>query len=235
MPRHSSRYNTITAELDREEVYSVEDAIRKVKETATAKFPESVDIAINLGIDPRQSDQNVRGTVVLPHGTGKTVKVAVIADGADADAAREAGADEVGGEDLVQRIEDGWEDFDILCATPSMMRLVGRLGRKLGPRMPNAKAGTVGPNIGEIVGELKAGKVQYRADNRGGVVRNSIGKASFTEEQLQENFAALLGAVLRAKPDAAKGSYLRKIHLSATMGPSFSVDTHDAASVATTV
>jgi large subunit ribosomal protein L1 len=230
--QHSKRYRAVVKDLERPAPVPVSDALAKVKETATAKFDEAVDIAIKLGIDPRQSTQNVRGTVVLPHGTGRTVKVAVVADGTDADAARDAGADEVGAEDLVKKIEEGWMDFDLLCATPSMMRVLGRLGRKLGPRMPNAKAGTVGPDIGQIVRELKAGKIQYRSDNRGGVVHSSIGKTSFSVEQLQENFAALMGAILRAKPEGVKGQYLRKIHLSATMGPSFAVDTADAASVA---
>jgi large subunit ribosomal protein L1 len=233
MPRHGKRYENLVKSVERDGALKVAEALTKVKETANAKFDESVDLAIKLGIDPRQSTQNVRGTVVLPHGTGRSVKVAVIADGTDADAAREAGADEVGGEDLVKRIEEGWEDFDILCATPSMMRVVGRLGRKLGPRMPNAKAGTVGPNIGQIVGELKAGKIQYRSDNRGGVVHVGIGKTSFTEEQLLANFAALMGAVIRAKPEGVKGQYLRKINMSATMGPSFLIDTADASHVAT--
>lgn len=231
MGKHSKRFTALSKDLERGAVMTVADALAKVKETATAKFDEAIDIAIKLGIDPRQSTQNVRGTVVLPYGTGRTVKVAVVADGGDAEAAREAGADEVGGEDLVKRIEEGWMDFDILCATPAMMRILGRVGRKLGPRMPNAKAGTVGPNIGQIVSELKAGKIQYRSDNRGGVVRCSVGKTSFTVEQLTANFAALLSAVLRAKPEGVKGQYLRKIHLSATMGPSFVVDTSDATTV----
>lgn len=231
MAKHSKRYTEVFKGLERGTALAVAEALAKVKETATAKFDEAVDIAIKLGIDPRQSTQNVRGTVVLPHGTGRTVKVAVVADGADAEAAREAGADEVGGEDLVKRIEEGWTEFDILCATPAMMRILGRVGRKLGPRMPNAKAGTVGPNIGQIVGELKAGKIQYRSDNRGGVVRGSIGKTSFSVEQLTENFAALLNAVVRAKPEGVKGQYLRKVHVSATMGPSFVVETADALAV----
>lgn len=232
MPKHSRRYNDIVKDLERGTALTVAEALAKVKETAKAKFDEAVDLSIKLGIDPRQSTQNVRGTVVLPHGTGRTVKLAVVADGADADAAREAGADEVGGEDLVKKIEEGWADFDILCATPSMMRVLGRLGRKLGPRMPNAKAGTVGPDIAKIVGELKAGKIQYRSDARGGVIHCSIGKTSFTIEQLTENFAALMGAVVRAKPEGVKGQYLRRMHLSATMGPSFLVDTADATTVA---
>jgi large subunit ribosomal protein L1 len=232
MSKHSRRYVGVVKELERDGAISVAAALAKVKETATAKFDEAVDIAIKLGIDPRQSTQNVRGTVVLPHGTGRTVKVAVVADGADADAARDAGADEVGAEDLIKRIDEGWMDFDKLCATPSMMRVLGRLGRKLGPRMPNAKAGTVGPDIGQIVRELKGGKIQYRSDARGGVIHSSIGKTSFTVEQLTENFATLMGAVLRAKPEGVKGQYLRKINVSATMGPSFLVDQGDAAASA---
>ncbi|NUQ00346.1 MAG: 50S ribosomal protein L1 [Armatimonadetes bacterium] len=234
MSNHSRRFNGLLEQVDKNQILSVQAAIDKAKETATSKFDETLDVAINLGIDPRQSDQNVRGTVVLPHGTGRTVNVAVIADGTDADAARDAGADTVGGEDLVARIDEGWGDFDILCATPAMMRVVGRLGRKLGPKMPNAKAGTVGPNIGQIVSELKAGKIQYRSDNRGGVVRCGFGKSSFTTEQLMENFAVLMGAIMRAKPSAAKGQYLKKVVISSTMGPSFKVDVADAQEVART-
>jgi len=232
--KHSKRFNeaVATLEVSRDELLSPQAAIEAAQASSTTKFDETIDVAISLGIDPRQSDQNVRGTVVLPHGTGRTVNVAVIAEGADADAAREAGADTVGGEDLVARIEEGWGDFDILCATPGVMRMVGRLGRKLGPKMPNPKAGTLGPNIGEIVAELKSGKIQYRADNRGGVVRCGIGKKSFTNEQLVENFNTLMGALLRAKPSAAKGQYLKKIHVSSTMGPSFKVDPSEAAAEA---
>ncbi len=232
MAKHSRRYQTVVAEMERSTVLPVREAIDAVKQASNAKFDETVDVAINLGIDPRQSDQNVRGTVVLPHGTGRSVKVAVIADGADADAAREAGADEVGGEDLVAKIEGGWADFDLLCATPAMMRVVGRLGRKLGPRMPNAKAGTVGPNIGDIVRELKAGKIQYRSDNRGGVVRCGFGKVSFETDHLVENFNVLMGAIVRAKPATAKGTYLKKITMASTMGPSIKVDPADAAAQA---
>lgn len=236
MGNHSKRYRETvsTVETERGDNLTVAEALAQVKATATAKFDESVDLAVRLGIDPRQSDQAVRGTVVLPHGTGRSVNVAVIADGTDADAAREAGADTVGGEDLVAKIDEGWMDFDVLCATPSMMRLVGKLGRKLGPRMPNAKAGTVGPNIGQVVSELKAGKVQYRSDNRGGVCHVLLGKTSFTVEQLQENFAVLMGAIIRAKPSAAKGQYLRKIVVSSSMGPSFKIDPGDAATLAQT-
>lgn len=232
MARHSKRYIEHAKERTPGEYMPLAEAIEKVKATASAKFDESVDLAIKLGIDPRQSSQNVRGTVVLPHGTGRTVRVAVVAEGADADAAREAGADTVGGEDLVKQLDEGWGDFDVLCATPPMMRILGRVGRKLGPRMPNAKAGTVGPDIGQIVSELKAGKIQYRSDARGGVIHCSIGKTSFTAEQIQENFATLLGAVIRAKPDGVKGTYLRRLHLSATMGPSFLVDPADAQELA---
>ncbi|MCC7492138.1 MAG: 50S ribosomal protein L1 [Fimbriimonadaceae bacterium] len=227
MSKPSRRYAALVTDVDKRQVYSLAEAIAKAKAHATTKFDETLDVAINLGIDPRQSDQTVRGTVVLPHGTGRTVNVAVIADGADADAARAAGANTVGGDDLVAQIDGGWADYDILCATPAMMRVVGRLGRKLGPRMPNAKAGTVGPDIGQIVRELKAGKIQYRADNRGGVVRCGFGKQSFSDEALLENFNTLMGAILRAKPAAAKGQYLKKVVVSSTMGPSFKVDLAD--------
>lgn len=232
MANHSRRYDDLQKVVERTRLYTVLEAIEAAKGAATAKFDETLDVAINLGIDPRQSDQNVRGTIVLPHGTGRKINVAVIADGADADAARAAGADTVGGDELVAQIDGGWGDFDVLCATPAMMRVVGRLGRKLGPRMPNAKAGTVGPDIGKIVHELKAGMVQYRSDNRGGVVRCGFGKASFTNEQLVENFNALLGAVIRAKPAAAKGQYLKKVVVSSTMGPSFKLDIADVTSQA---
>ncbi len=233
MSKHSRRYRDLVATLsDRDELLAPAAAIEAAQNCANTKFDEAIEVAISLGIDPRQSDQNVRGTVVLPHGTGRTPNVAVIAEGADADAARAAGADTVGGEDLVAQIDGGWGDFDILCATPAMMRVVGRLGRKLGPRMPNPKAGTLGPNIGEIVAELKSGKIQYRADNRGGVVRSSIGKKSFTTEQLTENFNALVGALVRARPATAKGQYLKRIFISSTMGPSFKVDCATAATEA---
>ncbi len=227
MAKHSRRFDALAQGVDRNKLYTVQEAIEQAKALVNAKFDETLDVAICLGIDPRQSDQNVRGTIVLPHGTGRKINVAVIADGADADAAREAGADTVGGEDLVAQIDGGWGDFDVLCATPAMMRVVGRLGRKLGPRMPNAKAGTVGPDIGKIVRELKAGMVQYRSDNRGGVVRCGFGKASFTAEQLVENFNALLGAVIRAKPAAAKGQYVKKVVVCSTMGPAFKLDLAD--------
>jgi len=225
--KHSRRFDALAQGVDRTKLYTIQEAIEQAKALVNTKFDETLDVAICLGIDPRQSDQNVRGTIVLPHGTGRKINVAVIADGADADAAREAGADTVGGEDLVAQIDGGWGDFDVLCATPAMMRVVGRLGRKLGPRMPNAKAGTVGPDIGKIVRELKAGMVQYRSDNRGGVVRCGFGKASFTTEQLVENFNALLGAVIRAKPAAAKGQYVKKVVVSSTMGPAFKLDLAD--------
>lgn len=227
MAKHSRRFDALAQGVDRTKLYTIQEAIEQAKALVNTKFDETLDVAICLGIDPRQSDQNVRGTIVLPHGTGRKINVAVIADGADADAAREAGADTVGGEDLVAQIDGGWGDFDVLCATPAMMRVVGRLGRKLGPRMPNAKAGTVGPDIGKIVRELKAGMVQYRSDNRGGVVRCGFGKASFTTEQLVENFNALLGAVIRAKPAAAKGQYVKKVVVSSTMGPAFKLDLAD--------
>lgn len=233
MSKHSRRYRDLVATLpDRDELLAPTAAIEAAQKGANTKFDEAIEVAVSLGIDPRQSDQNVRGTVVLPHGTGRTPNVAVIAEGADADAAREAGADTVGGEELVSQIDGGWGDFDILCATPAMMRMVGRLGRKLGPRMPNPKAGTLGPNIGEIVAELKSGKIQFRADNRGGVVRSSIGKKSFSTEQLVENFNSLVGALVRARPSTAKGPYLKRIFISSTMGPSFKVDCAAAATEA---
>lgn len=233
MAKGSKRYRQIREKVDRLKRYPVEEALRLIQEGATAKFDETVEVAIKLGIDPRQNDQRVRGTVVLPHGTGKVPRVAVFAQGEKATEALEAGADVVGSDDLIQKIEEGWSDFDILVATPDMMPRVGRLGRKLGPRMPNARAGTVTMDIGPAVRELKAGKVEYRSDNRtGGVVQCAIGKCSFSREQLLENFGVLLNAVIRAKPAASKGTYLRRIFLSSTMGPGVPIDVANAQAVA---
>lgn len=223
MGKHGKRYQAAVATLERQQLYSPEEALARVKEAASAKFDETIEVAIRLGVDARSGEQMVRGVVVLPHGTGKAPRVAAFARGEPAQQAAEAGADVVGAEDLVAKIEGGWKDFDILVATRDMMRLVGRLGKRLGPRMPNPKAGTVGDDIAQIVRDVKGGRVQFRMD-RGGVVQAPIGKASYTVEQLRENFAALLGAVLRARPANAKGQYLRKIALSSTMGPSFLVD-----------
>jgi len=203
----------------------IEAALDLVKELASAKFPESVDVSVNLGVDPRKSDQVVRGSTVLPHGTGKTTRVAVFAQGAAADAAREAGADLVGMDDLADKVRNGEMDFDVVVAAPDAMRVVGSLGKILGPRglMPNPKVGTVTPDVGDAVGKAKAGQVQYRTD-KAGIIHCSIGKATFEVSALKENLEALIGDLNKAKPSASKGVYLRKITVSSTMGPGVSVD-----------
>ena len=221
----SKRLKAIRAEVDRSKSYPVTDALALVKKTATAKFDESVDVAINLGIDAKKSDQSVRGSVVLPRGTGKTVRVAVFAQGANVDAAKDAGADVVGFEDLAQKIKDGFMEFDVVIASPDAMRIVGPLGQILGPRglMPNPKVGTVTPNVAEAVKNAKAGQVQYRAD-KAGIVQCTLGRASFPVDALQENLRTLIGALNKAKPAASKGIYLRKISVSSTMGAGVRVD-----------
>jgi large subunit ribosomal protein L1 len=223
MAKHGKRYEAAVATLEREQSHSPEEALRLVKETATAKFDETVEIAIRLGVDARAGEQMVRGTVSLPHGTGKSPRVVAFARGEAAQQAEAAGADVVGAEDIVAKIEGGWKEFDVLVAARDMMRIVGRLGKRLGPRMPNPKAGTVGEDIGAIVRDLKGGRVQFRMD-RAGVVQAPIGRASFELEQLQENFAVLMAGIMRARPAAAKGQYLRGITVSSTMGPGIAVD-----------
>lgn len=205
--------------VDRDKTYPVADALEIVKKTATAKFDESVDVAINLGIDAKKSDQSVRGSVVLPRGTGKSVRVAVFAQGANAEKATAAGADIVGFDDLAERIKGGFMDFDVVIATPDAMKVVGALGQVLGPRglMPNPKVGTVTPNVEQAVKNAKAGQVQYRAD-KAGIVQCTIGRASFGNDALTENLTALIAAVNKAKPASSKGVYLKKISLSSTMG-----------------
>jgi large subunit ribosomal protein L1 len=205
--------------------FALDDALALVKELATAKFDETIEVHVRLGIDPRKSDQNVRGTVALPHGTGRTVRVLAFAQGEKAAEAEAAGADVVGAQDLIERIQGGWLEFDAVVATPDMMGAVGsKLGRVLGPRglLPNPKSGTVGIDIASIVRALKAGQIEFRSDKTG-VVHAPIGKASFAPEQLTENLAALRHAVDAAKPDAAKGTYVRTVYLSSTMGPSVRV------------
>ena len=211
--------------VDRTRMYGLDEALALVKKTASAKFDESVDVAINLGIDPRKSDQNVRGSAVMPRGTGKTVRVAVFAEGEAAVAARKAGADVVGFQDLADQVKAGKLDFDVVIATPEAMRVVGQLGQILGPRglMPNPKVGTVTPNAAKAVENAKAGQVQYRAD-KAGIVHCAIGKMSFTEEALKENFLALVAALQKARPTAAKGIYVKRVTVSATMGPGVRVD-----------
>lgn len=219
MAKLSKRAAAIAAKIDRNKFYPVAEALTLVKETATAKFDESIDVAVQLGIDPKKSDQLVRGSVVLPAGTGKAVRVAVFAQGDKAEAAKAAGADIVGMEDLAETIKGGQIDFDILIASPDTMRLVGALGQILGPRglMPNPKVGTVTPDVATAVKNAKAGQVQYRTD-KAGIIHATIGRASFNVEQLQTNLNALVDALNKARPTAAKGVYLRKLAVSSTMG-----------------
>jgi large subunit ribosomal protein L1 len=225
VPRHGKRYRDVAEKVDRRATYPAPEAARLVKELATARFDETIEAHVRLGVDPRKSDQTVRGTVALPHGTGKTVRVVAITQGDKLQEAEQAGADVVGGEELIQRIADGWLEFDAVVATPDMMAGVGsKLGRVLGPKgmLPNPKAGTVGPDIASIVQALKAGRIEFRADKTG-VVHAPIGKASFEPDKLAENLAALREALDAAKPDAAKGQYVRTVHLTSTMGPSVRV------------
>jgi len=222
----SKGYRSTAAQIDRQRKYSLAEAVGLARGTARAKFDETVELAMRIGVDPRKADQNVRGTVVLPHGTGKAVRVAVFAKGDKAREAEAAGADVVGADDLVKRIsEEGWTEFDKAVATPDMMGMVGRLGKILGPRglMPNPKVGTVTMDVGRAVQELKGGKVEYRVD-RAGNVHVPVGKVSFSEQQLLDNANALLESVIRAKPAAAKGSYILNVAVSTTMGPGIRVD-----------
>ena len=225
MANVSKRISALRAKVDRNKVYAVSEALSLVKETATAKFDESVDAVINLGIDARKSDQLVRGALVLPNGTGKTKRVAVFAQGAAAEAAKAAGADVVGFDDLAEQVKGGFLDFDVAIATPDAMRVVGALGQVLGPRglMPNPKVGTVTPDVATAVKNAKAGQVQYRTD-KGGIVHCTIGRASFTVEALQANLAALVDALNKAKPTSSKGVYLKKVSVSSTMGAGVRVD-----------
>ena len=233
MADHGKRYNATVREVDLKAIYDVAEAIELVKKTATAKFPETVDVAIRLGVDPRHGDQMVRGTTNLPHGTGKVRRVAVFAKGEKAAEAEAAGADTVGAEDLITQIQQGWRDFDILLATPDMMAAIGRaLGRTLGPRMPSPRAGTVTNDIGRVVADIKsAARIEYRVE-KAGIVHMPIGKVNFTTDQLVENFHVLLSALIKARPSAAKGRYLKAITVSATMGPAFEIDTSKAQAVA---
>ena len=219
-----------TVTVDREKLHGIDEAIAVVKAHATSKFDETVEVALALGVDPRHADQMVRGVVTLPKGTGKTVRVGVFAKGAKADEAREAGADVVGAEDLLEIVQGGKIDFDRCIATPDMMGLVGRLGKILGPKgmMPNPKLGTVTMNVGEAVKAAKGGQVEYRVE-KAGIVHVGVGKASFAAEDLRANFDALLDAVTKAKPSGAKGKYLKKIALSSSMGPGVKVDVAELA------
>lgn len=217
--------------IDREKFYPVEEAVKIVKSAAKSKFDETIELALNLGIDPRHSDQQVRGVVTLPHGTGKTVRVAVFAKGDRAEAAKKAGADIVGAEDLAQKVEAGQIEFDRCIATPDMMAVVGKLGKVLGPRglMPNPKLGTVTPNVAEAVKNAKGGQVEFRAE-KAGLIHAGVGKASFSEQAIAENVKAFIGAIARAKPTGAKGTFIKKVSLSSTMGPGLKLDVSQVAS-----
>ena len=225
MARVSKRIKTLSADVDRNKSYQINEALDLVKKQATAKFNESIDIAVNLGIDARKSDQAVRGSVVLPQGTGKTTRVAVFAQGPNAEAAKAAGADIVGFDDLAEKIKSGFLDFDVVIASPDAMKVVGPLGQVLGPRglMPNPKVGTVTPNVAEAVKNAKAGQVQYRAD-KAGIIQCTIGRASFTTDALLDNLKTLISALNKAKPATSKGIYLRKISISSTMGLGVRID-----------
>ncbi len=227
MGQHGKKFRNASAKVDRSKRYPIDEACKLVPETKVAKFDESVDIAVRLGVDPKHADQMVRGAVVLPHGTGKSSRVAVVAKGDKANEARAAGADFVGAEDLVEKIQkESWTDFDAMVATPDMMGLVGRLGRVLGPKglMPNPKVGTVTPDVAKAVRELKAGRVEFRVE-KAGIVHARIGKASFGADKLRENAKTMIDTLLRLKPASAKGTYMKSVTLSTTMGPGLRVDT----------
>jgi large subunit ribosomal protein L1 len=231
MAKIGKRLRNAREGLDRDAVVSLDEAVKLVKSKAVAKFDETIEISMNLGIDPRHSDQNVRGVVALPNGTGKDVRIAVFAKDAKADEAREAGADIVGADDLAEKVEAGQIDFDRVIATPDMMPVVGRLGKVLGPRglMPNPKLGTVTNDVADAVGAAKSGQVEFRAEKQG-IVHAGIGKVSFSEEQICANAGAFIDAILKAKPSGAKGSYIKKISLSSTMGPGIKIDVSSVSS-----
>jgi len=228
MPKRTDRYKEASTKVDAKQSYEPAEALELVKQSANAKFDETVEVAVRLGVDPRHGDQMVRGTTTLPHGSGKSRRVAVFAKGEKAQEAIDAGADTVGAEDLVEQIRNGWREFDILVATPDMMSIVSRLGRTLGPRMPNPKSGTVTMDVSKVVRDIKsAARVEYRVE-KAGIIHMPIGKVSFSTDQLVVNFQALLSALLKAKPATAKGRYLRTITVSSTMGPGVKVDTQRA-------
>jgi large subunit ribosomal protein L1 len=221
---HGKRFRAVAQSYDHKQLFDATEAVSIVKKNANAKFDETVEAHIRLGVDPKKSDQNVRGTVLLPHGTGRTVRVIAFAKGDAAKAAEAAGADVVGEQDLIDKVKGGFADFDVAVATPDMMGAVGsQLGRILAQKMPNPKAGTVSPNVAAAIRDIKAGKVEYRLDKTG-IIHTIVGKASFGEQQLAENVATLLDAIVRAKPAAAKGTYLKSITLTSTMGPGVKVD-----------
>ncbi len=224
MAKHGRKYQEAAAKIE-ERPYELAEAVELAKENATAKFDETMEMALRLGVDPRHADQMVRGTLVLPHGTGRELRVLVFAQGEKAKEAEDAGADYVGAEDLAKKIEGGWVDFDSVVSTPDMMKVAGKLGRVLGPRgmMPNPKTGTVTFDLAEAIGQIKAGRIEFRVEKTG-IIHAPFGKASFPSEQLIENAAALIGAVLRARPSAAKGKYVKSAVISTTMGPGIRLD-----------
>lgn len=225
MAQHSKAYREVAEKIDKDNLYTPLQATTLAKESGSKKYDSTVDVSVRLGVDPRKADQMVRGTVNLPHGTGKTARVLVFATGANADAAREAGADFVGADELVDKVNGGWLDFDAVVATPDMMGKVGRLGRVLGPRnlMPNPKTGTVTPDVAKAVGDIKGGKIEFRVDRHSNL-HFVIGKASFSAEQLADNYGAALDEILRIKPASSKGRYVKKITVSTTNGPGVPVD-----------
>jgi large subunit ribosomal protein L1 len=231
MPKRGRKYQEAAAKIDRDKYYSRAEALALVKETAVTKFDPTVEVHLRMGVDPRHADQQVRDVVVLPHGLGKTVRILVFADGDDAKIAQEAGADYIADDEMIKRIQDGWTDFDVAIAVPSMMGKVGRLGRVLGPRglMPNPRAGTVAPgeDLPRLIEEARAGRVEFRVD-RTANIHAPIGKASFSQEQLMDNLKTLLDAIKRARPAAVKGAYIRRITLANTMGPGIRLDTNEA-------
>jgi large subunit ribosomal protein L1 len=237
MPKRGKKYQEAIKHIDREQVYAPEEGVALVRQVSYANFDATVEAHLRMGLDPRHADQQVRSTVSLPHGTGKSVRVVVFVEGEGERIAREAGADFVGSDELVQKIQDGWFEFDVAVATPPMMGKVGRMGKILGPRglMPSPKAGTIVPaeDLGRVVRELKAGRVEFRLDKTANI-HVPIGKVSFSKEQLLENFAALMEAIQRARPPAAKGQYIRRITLAPTMGPGIKIDVNQAQQMQTT-
>jgi large subunit ribosomal protein L1 len=232
MPKHGKKYLEARNKVDRNQYYDPAEAFNLLKEIAAASFDETVELSVKLGVNPKHADQQVRGAIVLPNGTGKEVKVIVFAKGEKAKEAEEAGADVVGAEDLAEKIQGGWLDFDVAVATPDIMGVVGKLGRILGPRglMPNPKTGTVTFDVSRAISEIKAGKVEYRTDKAGNI-HAPIGKASFAQEKLLENFYSVVEALIKAKPAAAKGQYLRSITVSTTMGPGIKINPQRAATL----
>jgi large subunit ribosomal protein L1 len=234
MPKHSRRYNEIRAQVDPNAVLEPGEAVAKVKELATAKFDETIELHLRTGVDPRYADQQVRGVVTLPAGTGREVRIVVFAGPEGQELARQAGADYVGGDDLADQIQKGWTDFDVVLATPDMMRVVGRLGRVLGPRglMPSPKTGTILPaeDLPRVIEETRLGRVEFRVDKTANI-HTPIGKASFAEDKLMKNLAALMEAIVAAKPSGIKGVYLRKITLTSTMGPGIKMDINSASAL----